>query len=70
MNWTTHGDDVPGGHDRLISLVMRNQLPAPSFRHGIDKIHTPGTERKVMGDYHPTGTYTTKQRFQKHGCSP
>lgn len=69
MNWTTKGDDVPGGHNRLISLTMRNQLASPSFSHAIDKISAPGTERKVMGDYYPNGTYTTKQHFEKHGCT-
>ena len=69
MNWTTKGDDVPGGHNRLISLTMRNQLASPSFAHGIDKIPTPGSERKVMGAYYPTGTYTTKRHFEKHGCA-
>lgn len=68
MDWTLKGDGVPGGHDRLINLVMRNQLPAPSFAQGIDKVLTPGTEKQVMGDYLPDGTYTTRAAFEQGGC--
>lgn len=68
MNWTRKGDGVPGGHERLINLAMRNQLSAPSFAQGADKVLTPGTEKQVMGDYLPDGTYMTKAQFERRGC--
>lgn len=68
MDWTRKGDGITGGHDRLINLSIRQQLPAPSFAQSVDKVLTPGTEKAVMGDYYPVGTYTTKAEFQKRGC--
>jgi hypothetical protein len=68
MDWTLKGDGVPGGHDRLINLVMRNQLSAASFAQGADKVLIPGTEKQVMGDYLPDGTYMTKAQFESRGC--
>jgi hypothetical protein len=68
MDWTLKGDGVPGGHERLIALVLRNQLSAPSFAQGIDTVLTPGTEKQLMGDYLPDGTYTTKAQFESRGC--
>jgi hypothetical protein len=68
MDWTLQGDDVPGGHERLINLVMRNQLSAASFAQGADKVLTPGTEKQVMQDYLPAGTYMTKAQFESRGC--
>ncbi|HEY7010357.1 MAG TPA: hypothetical protein VH395_15515 [Jatrophihabitantaceae bacterium] len=68
MDWGTAGDGVAGGDDKLITLVMRNQLADPSFAQGIDKVTTPGTEKHVMGDYLPSGSYTTKAQFQRAGC--
>lgn len=68
MDWTRRGDNITGGHDRGIQLSIRQMLAAPSFAQGIDKVLTPGTEKAVMGDYYPVGTYTTKADFQKRGC--
>ena len=68
MDWTTAGDGVPGGHDRLIRLTMRQQLADPNFAEAIDKIVTPGTEEQVMGDYYPHGTYMTADQFEQLGC--
>jgi hypothetical protein len=68
MDWSTAGDGVPGGHPRLISLTIRNQLSDPAFAQGADKVLIPGTEKQVMGDYLPEGTYMTKAQFKSRGC--
>jgi hypothetical protein len=68
LDWTLKGDGVQGGNERLISLVMRNQLSAASFAQGADKVLSPGTEKQVMGDYLPDGTYMTKAQFESRGC--
>jgi hypothetical protein len=52
----------------LVALVIRNQLPAPDFTEGIDKVLVPGTEQQVMGDYYPQSTNMTKEQFEALGC--
>ena len=47
---------------------MRIQLSAASFAQGADKVLTPGTEKQVMQDYLPDGTYLTKAQYQSRGC--
>lgn len=70
MDWTNKGDGVPGGHDKLIRLSIRQQLADPSFAQGFDKIMTPGTERQVAAEYLPVATYSTARLFEARGCSP
>ena len=61
-------DSNNAGHNRLISLVIRNQLSDNSFAQGIDKVRTPGTEQQVMGNYYPASTYTTRAAFENRAC--
>jgi hypothetical protein len=66
LNWGTAGDGQ--GRASLDVLVMRNQLPSPTFEQSIEKVTTPETEKEVMGDYYPKGTYMTKQEFEGRKC--
>jgi hypothetical protein len=64
--WPKDGDG--DGHRNDALLIVRNMLPATGFHRAIQNTRTPGDEAKVMGAYLPKGTYTTKAKFQKHGC--
>lgn len=66
MDWGTAGDGLD--RPRLINLLIRNQLSDPSFAEGADKVTTPDTEKRVMGDYLPDGSYMTKDQFEAQGC--
>jgi hypothetical protein len=73
MDWTRKGDGIylgsdNAGHDRLITLMIRNQFSDPSFAQGVDKVTTPDTEKQVMGDYYPTNSYTSRNVFEHRGC--
>ena len=70
MDWSRNGDGVPGGHDKLINLTVRQLLADASFGQAFDKILTPGTERQVAAEYLPEATYTTANLFEARGCSP
>lgn len=68
MDWTRKGDGIVGGHDRLIQLYLRQQLPSPTFAEAIENVRTPGTEQDVTGDYYPRGSYTNAETFERRGC--
>lgn len=70
MDWSRNGDGVPGGHDKLINLTVRQLLADASFGQAFDKIISPGTERQVAAEYLPEATYTTANLFEARGCSP
>jgi hypothetical protein len=70
MDWSTKGDGVPGGHEKLINLTIRQLLADGSFAQAFDKILTPGTERQVAAEYLPEATYMTPGQFEARGCSP
>ncbi|GAA4982972.1 hypothetical protein [Kitasatospora paranensis] len=62
VNWLSlspDGDGGGAGHGDDTPLILRNMLPSSAFTHAVQNTHTPGDERAVMGDYLPTGTYTT-----------
>ncbi len=55
LEWSAKGD---GDHDRDFGrLVVRNMLPLTSFAHSIQKTHTAGDEKAVLGPYLPKLTY-------------
>jgi hypothetical protein len=64
--WPARGDGA--GHPDDALLLIRNMLPAATFHHAVQDTRTPGDERMVMGPYLPRGTYTSKRRFERHGC--
>ncbi len=64
--WPKNGDGAGNVKDGL--LLIRNMLPAASFREAIQNTKTPGDEAKVMGSYLPKGSYTTKKKFESKGC--
>ena len=49
-------------------LLTRNVIPAPGFKHSIQKVGSPYDAARVMGRYYPRGKYTSKAGFQKLGC--
>ena len=59
---------LPWGARPTAGLVMRNQLADPRFAHAVQRVTKPGTERAVMGDYLPRGSYTDTRAFEKRGC--
>ncbi len=64
--WPKKGDGT--GHLDDGMLILRNMLSSPNFTSAIHDVTHPGTESAVMGDYLPTGQYTTKAAFQGLGC--
>jgi len=48
-------------------LIVRNMLPAPTFRQAIQNVRI-GYEAQDMGPYYPTTTYTTTAAFAAKGC--
>ncbi|MCW2785974.1 MAG: hypothetical protein JWP74_2491 [Marmoricola sp.] len=60
---------LPWGLDPKGIAYMRNMLPRADFTHAVQDA-TFGTEKQVMGDYYPTGTYyaTPKTFEQAVGC--
>lgn len=64
--WPKRGDGAGHLNDGL--LLVRNMLPAASFRRAVQNTQTPGDEARVMGPYLPQGTYTTKRAFERKGC--
>jgi hypothetical protein len=59
---------LPFGARPTAALVMRNQLADPAFRHAVQKVRRPGTERAVMGDFLPRGRYTSTEAFERRDC--
>lgn len=63
LDWGTTGDGFARPRGGL--LVLRNMLPDPSFTQAPANVTVPGTEAQVMGDYLPTGTYTSRAAFER-----
>ncbi len=59
---------LPFGARPTAALVMRNQLADPGFAHAVQKVRKPGTERRVMGDFLPRGSYLPTKEFEQRGC--
>jgi hypothetical protein len=66
LNWGTAGDGL--ARPRLIDLALRYLDGARWFRQRPDDVLVPGTEKRVMGDYLPSGRYTDRRDFQTRGC--
>jgi hypothetical protein len=66
LDWGTMGDGF--FRPRAGLLLIRNQLPDPSFGHAAQDIDVAGTERSVMQDYFPTGSYLSTTQFESRGC--
>ncbi|MFI6432392.1 hypothetical protein [Rhodococcus oryzae] len=62
------GDGV--GHSDDGYLILRNMLPTAGFGHAVQDTKTPGDENAVMGEYLPTGAYSSKADFESRGCAP
>jgi len=56
------------GHPDDDLILIRNMLPSAGFGHAVQDTRAPGDERAVMGDYLPTGTYSSKLAFESGGC--
>jgi hypothetical protein len=65
LSLSPNGDGA--GHLDGTMLILRNMLPSAGFDHAVQDTRTPGDERTVMGDYLPTGTYTTTTGFESLG---
>lgn len=59
------------------TLVLRNLSSDPGFARslqkvGLDDVDVLSTknlpQKRVLGDYQPVGTYTSKNVFEKRGC--
>jgi hypothetical protein len=62
VNW------IPLGAATQTVLLLRNMLPAPSFRDAVQNA-TVGTEQQTLGPYYPIGSYYhTTADFEKLGC--
>ncbi len=59
---------IPFGARPTAALVMRNQLPDPSFDQAVQKVSEPGRERAVMGKHLPRGKYRSTESFERRGC--
>ncbi len=51
-------------------LMIRNELPSPSFTQAASNVTVPDTEARVMGPYMPSGNYETTAQFAAGGCAP
>jgi hypothetical protein len=62
---------LPWGIDPKGVVYMRNMLPRADFGHAVQDA-TFGTEKQVLGDYYPQGTYyATPKAFENAlGCDP
>ena len=49
-------------------VILRHMLPDPAFTHAIQRVEKPEQLVPVVGEYLPTGTYTTKTTFESLGC--
>lgn len=65
LDWGKTGDGFARPLGGL--LVLRNMLPDPSFTQAPANVTVPGTEAQVMGDYLPSGTYTSRAEFERRG---
>ena len=66
LDYGTLGDGVV--KPRAGMLILRNQVPDPSFAPTIANVTRPGTEADVMGEYLPSGEYRSRAQFEASGC--
>ena len=67
---------LPGGRlgkgtdPYLYGVVIRQQLPSPSFKQAFANIPTNKVIKQFLGPYYPGGTYMTAQQFDRtHPCN-
>jgi hypothetical protein len=59
---------LPAGPPGQTVAILRNMLPAASFRRAIQNVQV-GHERQTMGPYYPIGRYyATTAAFERLGC--
>jgi hypothetical protein len=51
-------------------IQIRNMLADPGFTQSIQAVTEIGTEKAVMGDYLPTGTYMMTNTFESVQACP
>lgn len=66
IEWSPLGEglDDPRNRDDFGMLMLRIMLTNPDWKQRPDNVIKPGTEQAIMGDYLPTGRYTTKEEFE------
>jgi hypothetical protein len=71
VKWLDWGVQTESPEDPDYGLVLvRNMLAAPDFAEAAQNVKAFGDERKVMGAYLPSPSYTTKAAYEKQGgCS-
>jgi hypothetical protein len=69
MEWGTRGEgiDSPANRTDFGLLVFRFMYTNPDWKHDPKKVTVPGTERDIMGPYHPRGEYMDKKTFEAKG---
>ncbi|MGB3438366.1 MAG: hypothetical protein WBA97_06390 [Actinophytocola sp.] len=75
LQWSNNGNGMSGLYADANdgTLVLRNLYPDPSFTQdisdlGLPFVQIPAGGTTAMGNYLPTGTYTTKSGFEALGC--
>jgi hypothetical protein len=69
MNWGTTGDGYT--RPRTTLMIMRNlatRSTASTFPEAVQNVPVPGAEKRSMGAYLPTVSYTDRAHFQTGGC--
>ena len=63
---------APGlyNHPDDATLIFRNMLPSPGWKHAIQKVERPGDEAEVLGDYMPVCQYMSRTAFEELGDKP
>jgi hypothetical protein len=69
--WLKLADDGDGAFDPDAGVIqIRNMLADPGFTQSIQAVTEIGTEKAVMGDYLPTGTYMMTNTFESVQACP
>ena len=53
----------------LSNIWIRHALPSDDFAHAAQNIVDPGTEKEVLGEFYPHGTYHSVEEFEALGCN-
>ncbi len=70
VRWLDYGRQTESPDDPDYGLVIiRNILASPRFKRAAQRITRAGDERKVMGAYYPSPSYTSRSRFERLGCA-
>ena len=59
---------LPWGPAADVFVLYRHMLPAPGFKHAVQRIPADGDPRKAMGAYHPATAVCTTERFERDRC--